>query len=304
MSEERIDVLLSTYNGEAFLGQQLDSILTQSDVELSLTVRDDGSTDRTRELLRHYAARDPRVRIFAASNIGSAASFLALLELADPMARYFAFADQDDVWVPDKLRRAVALLRLRPGSQPLLYCSGLQYVDRNLRPLGVSRTPDHVGFPWALVENAAAGSTIVMNGRLRELLIERPPRVLRVHDWWCYLVASALGEVIYDPAVTVRYRQHGSNLLGASPHYLGVLVHRIRKYARGRWTFRPRELAAELLASFGPRLTPERTRILQRLVDSQASVRSRLTYALAPDVQRSRLLDETLFRLLILAGRI
>jgi glycosyltransferase involved in cell wall biosynthesis len=304
MTAERIDVLLATYNGERFLPQQVDSILAQADVNLSLTVRDDGSTDGTRELLRQYAARDARVRVVYERNIGWPASFFALLALADPAAEYFAFADQDDEWVPDKLARAVALLRARSDARPLLYCSALQYVDRDLRPLGVSSVPRNVGFPSALVENAAAGSTIVMNGRLRRLLVEHPPSRLRAHDWWCYLVAAALGEVVYDPAVTVRYRQHGSNFLGASPHYLVRLVHRLRKLARGRWTFRPSEMAAELLACFGPRLAPEQTRILRRLVASQTTLRGRLGYAVAPDVRRPGILDGTLLRLLILAGRI
>ncbi|HLB37446.1 MAG TPA: glycosyltransferase family 2 protein [Gemmatimonadales bacterium] len=304
MIEGRIEVLLSTYNGEAFLHQQLESILRQSGVDLTLTIRDDGSTDGTRELLRRQAARDPRVRVFTENNLGSAASFFALLGRADPEAQYFAFADQDDEWLPDKLARALAMLGSRPRTVPLLYSSRVQYVDQDGRPFGVSRPPRRVGFPWALAENPLNGCTMVMNGSLRALLVERPPRVLRHHDWWSYVVAAVLGDVVHDPAVTVRYRQHGGNLIGASTTYVGTLLQRFRKVERGRWTFYPRELAEELLNSFGPRLPVEHTRVLQRLVASQVTLGARLAYAMAPDVRRSRLLDDALFRLLILAGRI
>lgn len=304
MTEPRVAVLLSTYNGEAFLDQQVTSILAQSGVDLTLLVRDDGSADGTLALLARHAAHDPRVRVFAEANLGSAPSFFALLQRGDAEARYFAFADQDDVWAPDKLARAVALLGSHPDGTPLLYSSRVQYVDRDLHPFGLSRTPVRVGFPWALVEDSLNGCTMVMNRRLRDLLVERPPRVLRHHDWWSYLVASALGEVVCDSAVTMRYRQHGANLIGASPRYLGTLALRWRKVVRGRWTFRPRELAEELQFCFGPRLTPAQMRILERLIASQRTLRSRLAYALAPDVRRSRLLDDALLRLLILAGRL
>lgn len=304
MTEEHVDVLLSTYNGEAFLDQQVDSILTQSGVNLTLTIRDDGSADATREMVQRHAARDSRVRTFADPNVGSAASFFTLLQLGDPDAQYFAFSDQDDVWLPDKLARAIAMLRPRGHSVPLLYSSRVEYVDAELRELGLSRVPSRLGFPWALVENPLNGCTMVMNRRLRDLLVERQPRVLRHHDWWSYLVASALGEVVYDPAVTLRYRQHGANLIGASSRYADALARRWRKVVHGRWTFRPRELAEELLFCFGPRLTAEQTRILGRLVVSQRTLRSRLAYALAPDVRRSRVLDDAQLRLLILAGRL
>jgi glycosyltransferase involved in cell wall biosynthesis len=304
VTEGRVNVLLSTYNGEAFLDQQIESILAQTNVDLTLTIRDDGSSDGTPALLARHAARDPRIRVSHDTNIGSSASFFVLLQRGDPEAQYFAFADQDDVWSPDKLARAVRVLAGQAEGVPVLYSSRVQYVDRDLRPLGLSRAPARIGFPGALVEDSLNGCTMVMNRRLRDLLVERPPRILRHHDWWSYVVASVLGEVIYDDAVTMKYRQHGANLVGASPRYLGTLLQRWRKIVRGRWTFHPRELAEELQFCFGPQLRPDQLRVLDRLIGSQRTLRSRLAYALAPDLRRSRWLDDLLLRVLVVAGRL
>ncbi len=174
-------------------------------------MRDDGSTDGTRELLAVYAARDPRLTWREGRNVGAVRSFLRLLSAAT--GDLVAFCDQDDVWELDHLERGVAALARRSG--PALWRSNLLVTDADLRPLGrhdlVRRGPS---FANALVEGVAYGCATLLNRSAVELVRAPLPDHAVMHDAWCYLLVSALGQVVYDPTPTVRYRQHDRNTVG------------------------------------------------------------------------------------------
>jgi glycosyltransferase involved in cell wall biosynthesis len=213
-----VAVLLATLNGAAFLSEQVASIRGQSHPELVLVASDDGSSDGTTALLRD-AAQGMDHAIRSGPGRGSTANFLSLL--GDPLAAeagYVAFSDQDDVWFPDKIARAVASLS-RAGARPALYCARTIVTDAALRPLGPSplfrRRP---GFGNALVQCIGGGNTMVLNPAARALVARSAGRVAPVcHDWWCYqLVSGAGGTVIYDPEPVLFYRQHDANQLGAN----------------------------------------------------------------------------------------
>jgi len=218
----RVAIVLSTFNGEAFLQAQLDSLLVQTLAGWTLYWRDDGSSDGTVAIMRAFMDGPGAGCCVAVpgppGRMGATASFMALLRAAaasDPDV--VAFADQDDVWLPEKLAAGAAALSGASG--PALYCSRQILVDHLLRRIGESaplrRAP---GFPTALTQNIATGCTVQLN-RAAALLVagsEPPPPTL--HDWWSYLVvAAAGGRLIADPAATVLYRQHGGNLVGAPP---------------------------------------------------------------------------------------
>lgn len=108
---EQIQVLMSTYNGEKYLKVQLDSLLKQTWQNVQILIRDDGSTDRTVEILEKYAKEHENISFYAGSNLGVIQSFFHLLRHSSQEAEYYAFADQDDYWMPEKLERAVTMLR-------------------------------------------------------------------------------------------------------------------------------------------------------------------------------------------------
>jgi glycosyltransferase involved in cell wall biosynthesis len=230
----RIDILLSTYNGEKFLAEQLDSILGQSHVNIILTIRDDGSRDSTPEILEDYARKDARITYEVQDNLGVVGSFHRLLIDADPGSHYYAFADQDDLWLPDKLERALSRLAACDQKEPLLYCSRVEYVTADKVHLGYSpMLRKKAEFRNALVQNIATGCTIVMNEAARTCLLKHdwPAQVL-MHDWWCYLVVSAFGTVIWDEYPSVRYRQHGGNVIGGTVSFLSDCKRRIANFRR------------------------------------------------------------------------
>jgi glycosyltransferase involved in cell wall biosynthesis len=299
-----VAVLLSTYNGERWLTQQLDSVLSQSHVDLVVNVRDDGSTDGTPALLERYAGADSRLHWVAGDNLGPAQSFLRLLADLDAETAFAAFCDQDDVWEPDHLERAIHALGSRDSRRPLLWCSDVLVCDADLQPLrrhdAVRRGPS---FPNALVENIAPGSTIVLNRAAIDLLASATPTAPVMHDAWCYLVIAAMGEVLYDPAPSVRYRLHGDNALGLTAGWLRVAARLRRLWSgphAGAWTRQARELQR----LYPHRLAPAEARELQRFVAGQTDAVARLRYTVAGKARRQRGLGTLAMRLAYLAGRI
>lgn len=244
-----VQVLLSTYNGEAYLNEQLDSILNQKNVSVKLYVRDDGSTDGTPDILRAYAAAHENMSYLCGENCGVVASFFRLFELSDSEVDFYALADQDDVWNEDKLSIACNQLeqmrkakspkkkkqdsQIRIFSKPLLYCCNAWNTDASLTLLpdtmqtaGIELIPD---FRNALIENIARGAGIVFNHALMSYIKISMPQDIYMHDWWLYLVASCFGEVYYDSTPHYKYRQHAGNVLGAAVSGSRKLFRRLKQ---------------------------------------------------------------------------
>ena len=216
-----VAILLSTYEGERFLVPQLHSLLSQTHRDWVLYWRDDGSTDGTRKVMRDFLTRmGPERAVVLEENIrvGATESYMRLLRRAyadgNPV---LAFADQDDVWLPEKLSRGVAALAAVPDEVPALYFARQVLVDASLRHIALSyRVRRPPGFPTCLTQNLATGCTVLMNREAMALMAERPAPTGSLHDWWSYIVVSAQGgRLIADNEPTVLYRQHESNTVGA-----------------------------------------------------------------------------------------
>ncbi|MBB2204260.1 glycosyltransferase [Gluconacetobacter takamatsuzukensis] len=210
----RVAILLSTFNGAPWLPAQLDSILAQDWMQWIILWRDDGSTDGSPAIMHAFqsgpgAGRcreiDPGGR-----HLGITASYQRLLRAAPP-ASTIAFAEQDDVWLPDKLARGLASLADTGTDGPALYCSRQILVDSSLRPLGLSPAQaERPSLLAALTQNTANGCTVMMNDAARALAASRtPPAAPVAHDWWaCLLVLAAGGTVRVDPHPTILHRRH------------------------------------------------------------------------------------------------
>jgi glycosyltransferase involved in cell wall biosynthesis len=301
----KVQVLLSTYNGEKYIEEQILSILAQDYPDIKILVRDDGSTDRTVEILERLAAKHQIIEIVKANNIGFAQSFFQLLFNSSTEADYIAFCDQDDIWLENKISRAVSMLSLCPLNQPLLYCSSLKIVDEKLRPIASSYLPQKgISFYNALVENVAVGCTSVLNQVARKLIIDSLPQNVLFHDWWIYLVISAFGQVIYDYQSSILYRRHSGN---ASMYPTGLinsfsyLLKRFQRYSKYRPVLRQAE---EFWRIYGRMLPGEFQFELANLLKSQKSFISRLRYALSCKLYRHSPLDNQALRLMILINRL
>jgi glycosyltransferase involved in cell wall biosynthesis len=303
MGQTRVQVLMSTYNGQKYLEEQVDSLLNQDWPGLEIIIRDDGSTDETLSLLKKYASLK-NVQIFNGKNLGVVRSFFALLEASSPDAEYIAFCDQDDVWEKDKVSRAIGIIK-KYVDTPAMYCSRVTLVDENLKMLGFSQIPRREpAFGNALVENIATGCTIIINNAARQVILTKLPSAILIHDWWIYLVVSAFGKVIYDEEPRILYRQHSSNMIGERSGLLAKWVKRIVRFLKqGRIPFVTVQ-AEEFHRIFGDYLPAGKKLILDRFINERSTFMGRLRYALRGETYRQSKLDDLIYRILIIFGRI
>lgn len=227
-STPRVTVLVATHQGERFLREQLDSILSQrGELALRVLVSDDGSSDRTREIVREYAARDPRVRMLPHGRFGAPApNFYRLLGEVEPDSfDYIGFADQDDVWMPDKLERHIGLLHEHRADG--ISSNVTAFDDVTAPGAEARRVLIRKDYPQRkadfLFETPGPGSTFLLTRRLAEMVRRQlehpgsPAREATAHDWLIYALARAAGLRWHiDPVSTVDYRQHDANAFGAN----------------------------------------------------------------------------------------
>lgn len=255
-----VGILLCTFNGAQYLNEQLLSIANQSYKNWHLYISDDGSTDRTLEILHAFRSRynENRVVIFEGPKQGSAKNFLSLAYRVHQQCDFFAFCDQDDVWHKDKLSRAIKSLDSYKGSYPSLYCSSTTYINQSGDYLQESyifkKAPS---FKNSLVQSIAGGNTMVFNKVAAGLLAKTSPcNNLEAHDWWLYILTSGCGGyVYYDPESSVDYRQHSGALVGENRTLRAKYI-RIKKLLDGRfrgWN----DTNIEALKYFADQLTAE-----------------------------------------------
>jgi glycosyltransferase involved in cell wall biosynthesis len=299
--------LLSTRNGARYLQAQLDSLAGQTFPYWTLYYRDDGSHDNTIDILSQFClgvGRDRCIDISDGLPMGVTGSFLHLLAMAAmSKVQFFAFADQDDVWMPEKLARGIEALTEVPNGVPALYCARQWLVDADLNRLRLSapvRRPP--GFLAALTQNIATGCTIMLNRAAVDYVLASKPPQEAWHDWWCYLVVTGAGGVVLvDPAPVILYRQHGANVIGAPASQTRRGVAAIR---RGRASFM-RILRAHVAAlQATPHLLSGAARCqLDRVAQAlDSGIRARAAVLRMAGFARQTFAESLIFRLWFLLG--
>lgn len=223
----KVVVLMSTYNGEKYIETQLDSILAQQGVDVDIIVRDDGSTDSTHEILDRYQ-NEGKLKWYTGENLKPAKSFMNLVYNA-PDSEYYAFADQDDYWFPDKLSTAVKRLSDVKKTRPALYYSRYIMTDKDLNTVPLPKDTPYVSLTLkqAMISSAATGCTMVFNKKLIEYLQMAKPDFQIMHDNWTHKVCAVLNGVLcFDEKAHIYYRQHGDNVIGGE----STLLQRMKRH--------------------------------------------------------------------------
>ena len=300
-----IYILLSTYNGEPYLAELLESLTAQTYKNFSIHIRDDGSTDHTLEIIHRYARQFSNIHVQSGPNIGVIQSFYQLLRDVNGVAAnaLFAFCDQDDYWLADKLESAVKTLSSAENPAESLYCGRQRLADAQLQHTGYSEIPNYFGFENALVENIALGCTMVFGVGIRAKFLQAAPEFMMMHDWWAYLIATAFGEVLYDQEAHILYRQHASNNVGWNKsvlHMLRKASNFIRNVASQQGLQALRQ-AKYLLENY-PDLPQVKRQQLQELLAlrTQSSCWQRLGYLQRTQVRRNHWIENCVLRLTIL----
>jgi len=219
----KVIVLMSTYNGEKYLYEQIESILHQEDVDIYLLIRDDGSKDSTIEVINELRQLHPNIGLLSGDNKGFVGSFSELIKYAwkkNPEYEFFAFADQDDVWYPNKLGVACKKLSEYPSDVPNLYCSNSDIIDSKGKNIGKKfrNFIPHYTRGNILMFPTLQGCSMVFNREALELYAKHLPK-MAFHDRWMFLICHFLGNVYYEHTPLFGYRVHCSNAIGTVGEY-------------------------------------------------------------------------------------
>lgn len=278
--DKSVAVLLCTYNGSKYIRKQLNSIISQTHQNWVIFASDDGSTDSTVEILQEYQRNygEDKIVLLHGPGHGFAWNFISALELCGEKFDYYAFSDQDDEWMENKLSLALTQLE-NVQHQPAVYCGRTLLTDEKGATIGMSPLFDKTpSFRNALVQSIAGGNTMVLNKIARDIVIETPKwHEIISHDWWIYILITGCGGVVfYDPTPTIRYRQHQENIIGSNLTMF-ARIERIKKLMSGhfrRWN----DKNLELLKPFESKLTLENVKILSSFDNKRnANIFSRIS---------------------------
>jgi len=300
-----ITVLMSTYNGEKYLREQLDSILSQKIIDVNLLIRDDGSKDSTLNILNEYKNKYSNVMFYLGSNVGCARSFYQLV-LDAPESEYYAFADQDDVWDSNKLYEAISKINHIPKNQPSLYLSSIRPVDKELNIIPYKKSNEiKPAFGIALTQAIAPGCSYVFNSTLlnefRRLGIEN----VDIHDWALFRVATALNSYIYyDINPYFSYRQHENNLIGAQHSKLGHWIGRFKRFFNSDYQNVRSRMAKKLKEVYFNDMTAENKKLAEVFINYDFSIINKIELIKNKKIGMVKKSDNLILKILILIGRV
>lgn len=305
----KVQVLLSAYNGEQYISEQIQSILNQTYPFISILIRDDGSTDDTVEVLEELMNYHPhKIKLIKGPNVGVVSSFFELLRSADAEADYYCFCDQDDVWLDHKVEHAITRLDSSIHTDvPAMVFTSTYLTDDELNRKGIWPKPpaQELSFFNALYENIAIGATITMNQSARNLFIYSQSvdsQKVLMHDWWFYLLISAFGTVIFDNTPSMLYRQHSNNVVGGSNSIVGKLKSKWASFKRHTGKDLLHKQASEFDRIYGSRLTGIQKEQLELFLAPRTRFIDKLHYARKSKLYRQSKAESMLFKLFILIG--
>lgn len=308
MEDYKIGVLLSAYNGEKYITQQVQSIMNQNNVSnITLLIRNDGSTDRTSCILNKLKEKYSNLVLIEGKNIGLTASFFTLLDTAvrDYNFDYYSFSDQDDYWLKDKLEKAVKLLQTNNQNIPVLYGCRSKVVDENLKPTGFLTQPKlrDITFYNTAIQNIVIGHNQVLNKKMAQVLMDHKPDFKQIYsqDLWITNVAVIMGKVLFDNTAHTFYRMHGKNALGYGKNKLNRLYGHLKRLQKNE----SKKMAIQLnyfVQEFSNYLTPEELNEMRLFFISQNSFKNRINYLKKTKLYRQEKKENILFKLLYLLG--
>lgn len=302
---KRIVVLLSSYNGDKYIREQLESILYQklNNIELSVIIRDDGSSDHTVQVIKEICKEHKNIRVIEGKNVGFVASFFYLMKHVNNMYDFYALADQDDVWSLNKLQRAIYILEHYDLSKPQLYQASSLPVNADLVPISKpyflrkSQTIYNT-----IIQNISAGHTYVFNQALLDVAL---PNLevdnVYMHDSYLTNVAMIYHGLHYDKVALTYYRQHDNNRLGENDSFCGWIKLRIKRIIKGDNKLYSRQIEY-IFRKFGSQLSHEENTEICRFLNSRKYFLNRLRYILHTKLYRQTPIETFAFKLLYLLG--
>lgn len=300
---KKVIILMSTYNGDQYVEDQIESILSQTYKNIDILVRDDGSNDQTLTILKRYES-EGKLTLIEGVNKGFIGSFFELIQKA-PSADYYAFCDQDDIWKKEKIERAVELLEQKSDDLPLLYFSDYDFYDQDMNFVG--RCKSHKrgpSFRNSLVDCISLGISCVFNSNAYMKMKLNIPKHSCGHDWWVYMLCAGLGEVIYDQTTNIQYRRHSSNVSPGGKGFIEFQIWRIKKFLVNDYFSKIRDQLREFDQIYGNELEENKHKELRLFTNQNHHWRNKLKKVFARKPYRQGVADEAMLRVMFLLGKL
>lgn len=298
--EKTVAILLSSYNGEKYIKEQINSLISQTYKNIQIYIRDDGSNDNTISIIKEY--KNENIKLIEGKNCGYIKSFFALLEKVDN-ADYYAFCDQDDVWREDKIERTVEKLSKLDEDKPNLFFSNSDYYDIDLNFVAHGEKEKVYNFRNSLVECVSQGMTMCINKTARDMLIKNTPKNCISHDCYIYMLCAGLGQMVYDNESLVKYRRHTTSVTAEGKNFIELQIWRIKKFLLGDSLKLIRKQIIEFGNIYKDSLKEEDKKVLALFMKEKYSFTASIKKVFYPKKFRKKLSDEILLRILFLIGK-
>ena len=309
MNEESVDmkkvaVMLSSYNGEKYIGKQIESILSQSYPNVELYIRDDGSTDNTVNVIQDFVNRFDNVFLIESDkNLGYPGCFYALTDDESIQADYYAFADQDDYWLKDKISRAVSILEEQDNRKPYAYYARYMVCNEGLKAQKKSPAKKSgISFAESLFEVCGLEFTQVVNQKAMELIRTYKPKKASARGTWMSPLLTGLGTVIFDDYCCAYYRRHECAVTNSDTGLFGVWIWMIKEFFFGGFDAY-RVLLEDFNEVVGPHLSKKNKKLIQ-LFSAKKTIGNQIKKVFYFGKLRSRWIDEIALRIMFLFGRL
>lgn len=301
---KKVAIIMSTYNGERYIEEQLKSILNQTYKNIDIYIRDDCSTDGTVGIIEKYTSC-PRLHFTKGNkNMGYPEGFYYLMS-QDIEADYFSFSDQDDVWEPEKIERAVYNLDRMDKDIPLLYFSAYELCDQYLNHIkilpNIKFTPN---FRNSLFQCLALGYTMVMNKKAKDICANKRSVKTISKDVWIGMICSGLGEVYFDNTSCAKYRRNDGAFSVSDTNFLSVQKVRFYKLFKNNGFKNINRILTEFFEVFGDELPEKRREELELFLPQKYSVRKVVKKIFYPYRLRYSITDEVMLRIMFLLGKV
>lgn len=294
----KVNIVMSTYNGEKYIREQMGSLLSQTYENIEIYVRDDGSKDDTVKILKEYE-ESRGIHVIEGKNMGFSASFFEVLAAAED-GDYWSFCDQDDVWFPEKVSLAVKWLDGQKQDKPLLYYSLSEMFDESGRSLGIQEPPrGSLCFRRAMTGTFGVGFSMVINRRLRDEMLKCDPYKVHSHDWLAGAVALGFGKVHINHKICARYRRLDSSVTRIS---LGRKIKWALAMLRDDGDVAERN--REYIRVYREELNPQKRKTAELFDNKKYSLKNSLKKAFYPKRWRPGISSEFVMRFLMLTGKV
>jgi glycosyltransferase involved in cell wall biosynthesis len=300
-------ILMCTFNGEEYVIEQIRSIVQQEYKGIQLYISDDGSSDLTISIIERYIKENSlhNVILLSGPKKGYANNFMSMIYNNDIRADYYAYSDQDDIWDKDKISAAILELERVPEGESALYCTRTKLVDQNNNYTGMSKIFRREPlFKNAIVQSIAGGNTMVMNNSAREAMARYKVSNIVSHDWWSYIVISAIdGVILYNSEARIRYRQHDQNVIGENRNILSK-IKRILNVLNGNYKKMNSKNINELIKIRGLMSTGNKEVLDCFIKAREGLIITRIVNGFKSGVYRQVKLESIALYLAIIAGRV